>query len=329
MNKLVIFLVIFLCINTSIQAQSNAWTRQRYNLYGGIGAINFLGDLGGGRGEAHWFKDLNFSTTRPMLVAGGRYKILEPVAVGAGLAFGWYSGNDAFSKNEFRRERNLHFRSPLLEFSVYGEYHIIKEKFGKRTSQPKRRNSAFSWQAIQALPINLYVFGGAAGFWFNPKAQYIDGKWYALQPLGTEGQNFLPTKKRYKRLQMSFPFGLGVRYSLDRRFSIGLEYGVRYTTTDYMDDASGNYVHWSLFDDPIARYFADPNKTFTREYNAFIEAGGDPLDFPYLDSNGRDRNIKIGTNNRRGGVLNNDYYMFTVVTLSYKMRTGPNGLPKF
>jgi len=301
MNKLITFFGIFLCLSTAVQAQSNAWTRQRYNIYGGLGMINFLGDLGGGRGDAHWFKDLNLSTTRPSLTAGGRYKILEEVAIGTSMSFGWYAGNDELSKNLKRRERNLHFRSVLFEWSAYGEYHIIKEKLGKRTTQLNRRTNLLSWQSIQALPINVYVFAGVAGFFFNPKAKYLDGKWYALQPLGTEGQNILPSRKKYSRIQMSFPFGLGVRHAIDRRFSIGLEYGVRYTTTDYMDDVSTNYIHPDLLPDPKAKYFADPN------------------------TSGK----KYGANNRRGSPLNNDYYMFTVVSLSYKMRTGPNGLPKF
>lgn len=299
MNKYILIIGIFLGICTSTHGQGNrAWKRQRYNAYAGLGMINFLGDLGGGKGDAHWLKDFNFAATRPLITIGFRYKTAEAVAVGAALSFGYYSGDDKNSKNPARKVRNLHFRSPLIELSVFGEYHIITEKFGRRASS-RRRTKVFSWQAIQSIPLNTYVFGGVGVFWFNPQAKY-DGKWYNLQPMGTEGQNILPSRSPYSRLQISIPFGLGIRYSLDRRFSIGLEYGPRYTFTDYMDDVSTNYIDPAFIsDNPIVQYFADPSGK------------------------------GYGPNNKRGDALKHDYYMFTQITLSYKMRTSRSGLPKF
>ncbi|HON17798.1 MAG TPA: hypothetical protein PK990_01360 [Salinivirgaceae bacterium] len=305
-NLIVIAAGVLLLLNLGIDtfAQKGAWKRQRYDAFAGIGSTTFLGDLGGGK-TTSWIGDIDLAATRPLIVVGGRYKVLEQAAVGVSMSYGYVRGDDKWSQNEFRKRRNLSFRSPLFEFATYGEFHIIKEKFGRRTSG-KRRGSIFSWQTIQALPINLYVFGGVALFWFNPQGQGPDGKWYKLHSIGTEGQYIIPTREPYKRLQVGVPFGLGVRYPLNRKFSLGIEYGARLTFTDYIDDVSKNYIDPNLFDDPIARYLSNPG---------LPDASGNPY--------------TVGPNDRRGNALNDDYYMFTVITLSYKMRTGRGGLPKF
>ncbi len=301
--KLFLTLTTILGVFHETQAQRGAWKRQRYDAMGGLGFTTFLGDLGGGSENS--VSDLDIATIRPVLVLGGRYKVLEPVALGVSLSFGYLRGDDKWSEDPFRNQRNLSFRSPIIEFATYGEYHIIKEKFGRRTTG-KRIGSFFSWQNIQALPINTYVFAGVSFFWFNPQGLGPDGKWYKLHDIGTEGQYIIPTRKPYSRLQVGVPFGLGVRYPLNRKFSLGLEYGARLTFTDYIDDVSKNYVDPNLFDDPIARYLSNPG-------------------LPYEDG----RLYVVGPNDRRGNALNNDYFMFTVITLSYKMRTGRGGLPKF
>ena len=297
MNKIVLTFGIVLLFTSITFGQRNAWQRQRYDVFAGIGTTTFMGDLGGGKGESHWLKDFDIAATRPMMVIGGRYKVLEILSVGTSLSFGYVRGDDKWSQNNFRKQRNLNFRSPIIEFATYGEFHIIKEKFGRRAS--RRRSKFFSWQMIQSIPLNTYIFAGIGFFWFNPQGKAEDGKWYNLRPIGTEGQYVIPSRSPYKRLQVAIPFGFGTRYAISRKLSIGLEYGARWTFTDYIDDVSTNYVDPNFFSDPTERYLSNPS------------------------------GIALGPNDRRGSSLYDDYYMFTVITLSYKMRTGRGGLPKF
>lgn len=81
------------------------------------------------------------------------------------------TGNDAFQKatDAFELNRNLSFQSKLFELAVTGEWNITKfdVRDGKTTAP--------------------YVFGGVGLLFNNPKAQ-LDGKWYDLQKMGTEGQ---------------------------------------------------------------------------------------------------------------------------------------------
>jgi hypothetical protein len=76
----------------------------------------------------------------------------------------------------------------------------------------------------------------------NPTTNF-DGNEIALQPLGTEGQGTRANNKLpYSLNQLTVPLGLGVKITLKKRLAISLEYGIRKTFTDYLDDVSGNYV---------------------------------------------------------------------------------------
>jgi uncharacterized protein DUF6089 len=303
MKNRYLFFLLLIFLPTLLFSQSRRWQRTRYELIGATGVTNFMGELGGSDKEgSDYFRDFEVSSSRPLLHIGMRYKILEPLAVRAGISYGWLHGDDAKTENIYRKDRNIHFRSPIVEFATQLEYSIIKERVGHRYNL--KRNSKFS---LQSLKVNTYIFMGIAGFYFNPKAKDIegDGEWHALQPMGTEGQGVIPTREKYKRFQMALPMGIGFKYNITRTLSIGLEYGMRFTFTDYIDDVSTTYVDPAIFgDDELAIRLADPSlRTLT-------ESG-------------------YGANDQRGDPGNDDFYMFTFVSLNYKLNTGRNGLPKF
>src|SRR5690606_3722723 len=71
----------------------------------------------------------------------------------------------------------------------------------------------------------------------------FNGNEIALQPLGTEGQGTsLSTKKNYSLNQFTVPLGIGIKLNIKDGLAISLEYGIRKTFTDYLDDVSGYYV---------------------------------------------------------------------------------------
>jgi hypothetical protein len=288
---------------TLLFSQSSRWKRTRYELVAGVGATSFMGDLGGGDKASHFVSDFNFTSQRPLLSAGLRYKILEPLAAKGTISYGWVSGSDEKSDNIYRLNRNLSFRSPIVEFATQVEFSIIKEPVSHRYSL--RRRKKFS---LQSLQVNTYLFVGVAGFWFNPKG--IDdgpggtGEWVALQPLGTEGQGLMEGREKYSRIQLAIPLGIGMKYNITRQISLGVEFGARYTFTDYIDDVSTTYIDnkWLASKDAMAARMADKS---------------DPL-------------VLInGTGDQRGEAKYNDFYMFSLITVAYKLQTGRNGLPKF
>ena len=42
-------------------------------------------------------------------------------------------------------------------------------------------------------------------------------------------------------VSMAIPFGVGLKWNLGKYFSVGAEWGMRLTFTDYLDDVSGVY----------------------------------------------------------------------------------------
>ncbi len=301
-----LFLFIFTLSISSI-AQNNRWKRTRYEIVGGIGVTGFMGDLGGGKVDAKYLGDFDFGAQRPLLQVGMRYKLYERIAVKSTLSYGWVSGFDNKSQNEYNLNRNLSFYSPIVELAGQLEYSITKEPVNHRYNL--RRGRKFS---LRNIKLNTYVFGGISGFYFNPKGKDpVTGDWVALQPLGTEGQGLMEGREKYSRISMAFPFGLGAKYNLTRSWTIGVELGARYTLTDYIDDVSTSYVDNDWLErerGEVAARLADPSAWSENPLEGFLG---------------------YGAGDQRGNPKFNDFYMFSLVTVTYKLRTGRNGLPKF
>lgn len=171
------------------------------------GTSNYLGELSEHRIVTEGF--------HPAIGIFSRYNATKFLSLKASLTKASISGSDANAATAALRERNLSFRSDLLEFSVTSEvnftgYNVRDQKTG--------------------VP---YFFSGIAVTHFNPQAQ-MRGTWYDLQPLRTEG-------KKYARTTVAIPFGLGVKFNLTYKINFGLEAGARRTFTDYLDDVSTNY----------------------------------------------------------------------------------------
>ena len=310
-HHILLLVSLLLFVSNFADAQATRWKRMRYEAVGGIGVSTFVGELGGkDAGSGHFLSDYDFTSQRVMGQIGMRYKILNPLAVKGTLSYAWLSGSDAKTEEVYRRDRNLSFRTNLWELGVQLEYSIIPEPINYRSTRRRK----FTWRSL--LNINTYVFAGVSGFYFNPKAKDDGeggtGKWVALRKLGTEGQGMMEGRKKYRRIAMAFPFGVGFKYPLSRELGIGLEFGPRYTTTDYIDDVSRSYVdnEWLARNNPQAARMADRS----------IKTNDDSDPLPY---------VKYGPGDQRGEAKFNDFYMFTVVSVSYKLKTGRSGLPKF
>lgn len=282
-------------------AQRANWRHFRYEVSFGAGASNFLGDLGGANQiGTHFFKDLEFSLTRWVFDVSMRYKVSEFIAVKTNLMYGRVKGDDRLTEEFYRHHRNLSFRSDIFEASAYLEASFMRE-------QGSHRYHIRNVRGQKGYEIYTYGFIGLGGFHFNPEARY-QGKWYELQPLGTEGQGIDPAKNKYHRFQLTIPVGIGIKYSLDERYGIGMEFGVRRTFTDYIDDVSTNYFEGDQLQNKhgdIAKILAD-RSTYPASYEGRVNAPGE----------------------QRGNPNFTDAYMFLIFNLNYKLRTTRGNLPK-
>ena len=301
---------------TLVEAQR--WKRQRYEWVAAVGATQFLGDLGG-RNQigSDYFFDLDAASTRYVLNLGFRYKVSQYVSLKTGFSFGEVAGDDKFTLEPFRNNRNLHFRSPIVEWATQVEVSWMRESIGSRYKIRRVRG-----RGRKGSQVYVYGFAGVALLYMNPMAKY-DGKWHSLRKLHTEGQGFVPSREEYSNWQFTIPFGVGMKYALDKKSSIGLEYGLRKTFTDYMDDVSTSYVYtkWAVngqqiknalgYDD-VAAALADPSLNP-------VPAGVDAFEGACSACPGQ----------QRGDPTDLDSYMFLTITYNRKIRTTRKGLPKF
>ncbi len=185
-----------------------------------LGGSNYLGDLSNNSSSIY------LQETRPSAAAFVRYQVARPLALRGSFTWATIAGQDINSSDALVHNRNLSFRSHLQEFALGVEWNIPGID-----------------PYTLATPWSAYLFVGLGGTHFNPQAQ-IDGVWYDLQPLGTEGQGLpdYPDRKPYARFTMVVPVAAGVKYALNDKWTLAFELGARKTFTDYLDDVSTTFV---------------------------------------------------------------------------------------
>lgn len=234
-------------------------------------------ELGVYYGLAYYLGDLNPSRQFAMarLAYGGlyRYNFDEHKSLRISGFYGSVEADDAVIG--YNKNRNLHFRSTIMEISLQGEITFLPFEIGN----PNTLHTP-------------YIFAGIGGFRFNPQARGDDDQWYDLQPLGTEGQNsdLYPNREPYDLYAVSYLFGIGYKFNISKNFTGGIEWGMRRTTTDYLDDVSTTYPEPEALSG-VAYQFSDRS----------LENRGD------------------NTNMMRGNPNNKDWYSFAGFILTFKL----------
>lgn len=135
------------------------------------------------------------------------------------------SGDDRFSTRPGIDKRNLKFDSKIQEIGLYGQFQLL---------------SLFLERSPRLSP---YLEFGISAFHFNPTTGYFGNK-VVLRDLGTEGQGMLNYDPKYALYSYALNFGFGLRYFISSSYSVSVDMLARQTSTDYLDDASKNYVSY-------------------------------------------------------------------------------------
>lgn len=186
-----------------------------------------VSELGITGGLTYYIGDLNtkhYYNAKPAFGLVYRYNFNERYAF---RLQGLYSRLEAFdsdSPDPNAQYRNLSFTTSLVEVGGLLEINFFPYRAGKEKK---------SWTP--------FIFLGAAYFRVNPQAD-LNGVRFDLAPLGTEGQGTSAgANEPYALDNLAYPFGAGLKFNF-KRVDIQLEWGLRKTKTDYIDDVSGLYV---------------------------------------------------------------------------------------
>ncbi len=206
---LLIHIAVFILFPLLSDCQEN-WKKVRYEITGGYGAANVFSDLGGANRDGSHLTplDLDIVTTRSAFFLGARSKIIDQhFSIRLNLIYGRVGGSDALTSHPPRSNRGLSFSSSIFETSLQLEYFPVIDKDQPLYIIPH-------YQGIKGIVINLYLFLGVGGFYFNTKS----------------------TNGGLSSYQLAVPVGLGYNYRITPRISAGIEGGMRYTSTDYIDN---------------------------------------------------------------------------------------------
>lgn len=172
-----------------------------------VGYSNYLGDM---VVPTFTLDQANF--------AGGVFllnHISQEFGLRANLFYGQIEGADA--NYERLAGRGADFESSLFEVSILGEYEPLgKRRWGK--------NGQFS------RIVSPYVFTGVGLGFYNPEVQLA-------QDRPTEGKA-KDLAADYSDVHFSLPIGGGIKFDLSRKINLGLEFGMRFTFSDYLDGLS-------------------------------------------------------------------------------------------
>ncbi len=228
---ILIVLLFFLSVQLS---NAQLWKRARYEAIIITGTSSVFTDLGGSNAPGtHFVKDIDFQTTRPLIGVGARYKYKENISFKFSMIFGYLKAGDYLTSYAPRENRGVIARTPLFETSVQGEYSIVKERLGRRYTFSHFRGG----RNFNIMFVNTYIFAGFGGIYFSPQITSSNGGTWTKATT----QSPLSKGDDYSHFSMAFPFGIGFKYAINRKWKIGLEFGNRYTLTDYLDNHSDIY----------------------------------------------------------------------------------------
>ena len=252
--KKAIYLVFILLTGMGAQAQMEV------GLF--AGGSYYMGDLN---------PNLPFLQTKPAYGVIGRYTINSRWAGRMHFYKGVLTADDKVSN--FLPDRSLSFKSGINELAGAIEFHFLPYYIGSLKSY---------WTP--------YLMVGGALLYHRPQLNERD-----LKDFGTEGQNntaFLngADRPQYSYFAFSIPFGMGVKYSFSEKISTSIEWGMRKTFTDYLDDVSTTY---------------------------YLPSTLDPSDPDYANQGYSDPNRDHEPLMQRGNSKTNDWYAFAGITLTY------------
>lgn len=185
-------------------------------------------EVGFGIGTFNYTGDLartyDILNSRPAATVFYRSNMSQVVSLRAALTGGGIGASDARPIDAFAETRDASFSLFLMEASTVMEYHFMNWRDDKHI-----------------MRFTPYLFGGLAIFGVS----------------GTENKT-----SEYSNVQGAIPFGLGMKYILNPKWYVALEFGARKTFFDYLDNVSTgsnrlvkNYQYGNPYDNDVYYFF--------------------------------------------------------------------------
>jgi hypothetical protein len=270
--KQALFILLFIAGTARASAQEFFQSKE-YGVL--LGASTYFGDLNPNYG---------YKYIRPAVGGFMRYHFNPYIALRGAVNYTKVGYDDQFTANPYQQQRNLSFRSDIIEANIMAEFNF----FWFATGDPQHR-------------FTPYLTGGFGAFYYEPYTTFNSNR-YNLRPLGTEGQNTAEFKDRkYTPYSFCIPVGAGIKYWLGPGVNFSFEIVNRFTFTDYMDDVSNTYVGLDHF----------PYNPMNPSVAASLQDRSIAVDGEKLGRAGK----------QRGDNATKDQYLMVQFSLSFQLKT--------
>lgn len=201
--KKILFLFLFLAFSPLAKAQT-------WDLGIAMNGTNYQGDL---------VKPMLFRLEETNFSAGVivRRHLNQRFGLRGNAFIGRITGDDKnFVQDEWRPQRGFSFKTMLLEFSLQGEFNLVKplnQAGGRRFVVP-------------------YVFGGVGFVGTDPQVDFN-----TPNQMATDLDIWLD-RRNVTKTAIGFPLGVGFDFPMGPSSSLGVEFGARAILSDYIDGVS-------------------------------------------------------------------------------------------
>ena len=159
----------------------------------------------------------SYITMKPGITVFVSKEIFYRISLRTNLAIGALKGDDArYSSPDWRKERALIFKTPLIEISELAVVDLLKNT--------KLQPYVFGGIGLSLLKINRD--------WSRFNTQYFSNQSKTMAGLAADIQESVP-----KRI-IVLPVGIGAKFPLTEKISLAAETSYRMTFTDYLDGFS-------------------------------------------------------------------------------------------
>jgi len=224
-NKLWIPVIALLLI-TSVDSYGQRWKLRRYELDLYVAGVAFHGDIG----EANKPFANMFNGFRPSFGVTPRFMLTQSIAVAVDLSYTMYGGKD---DPDSSHGRYFSFNTNAFVHGVRGEYYILGTRENIFASgMYNKRGMVNSYNRLF-----LYIYGGVSGVLSKSTVKDLDND--GEEPVDNPGYN---NNMVYSAV---FPVGVGFKFEIDPRWSIGFEGGYNFSLSDYLDGYASEYSEYN------------------------------------------------------------------------------------
>ena len=216
--------IIALLLLSSLDSYSQRWRLRRYEADVYVGAVFFHGDIG----LAHKPFLNNFNGMRPSFGFKPSFRLTQDFTVSLDLAYLMYGGKDDPEDTHVQ----VSFNSHAFQHVARIEYYLIGESRTFVSGAVYNRKGMVN----NYNKLYQYFFAGVGGVLSKATVKYLDT---GEEAIGLDGYN---NNRVYSAV---FPLGAGLKWSLDPRWSIGVEAGYQFVLSDYLDGYSSKFSKYN------------------------------------------------------------------------------------